>query len=48
MTRRPAWCAVLAVLILNVRTDSESPWPVRFTDVAEIAGLVHTSVYGES
>ena len=37
--------SVLA-LILLVRFDAESPWPVQFTDIAASAGLTHPSVYG--
>jgi hypothetical protein len=35
-----------AVLAAGIRADTE-PWPVRFTDVAQQAGLVHSSVYGD-
>jgi hypothetical protein len=42
-----AACAVALLTIPGVQTAAP-PWPVRFTDVAEQAGLVHPSVYGET
>jgi hypothetical protein len=38
-------CALLAVA--SVRAGRDTPWPVRFTDVAEAAGLTRPSIYGE-
>jgi len=43
----PAACGVSLLTIAAAQTPT-SQWPVRFTDVAEQAGLTHPSVYGET
>ena len=48
MKRLAAWTCCAAVLtVLRAQTPA-APWPVRFSDVAEQAGLTHPSVYGET
>ena len=42
-----AVCCVAVLAITRAQTPTP-PWPVRFTDVAEKAGLTHPSVYGET
>ena len=42
-----AVCCVAVLAITRAQTPTP-PWPVRFTDVAEQAGLTHPSVYGET
>jgi enediyne biosynthesis protein E4 len=42
-----AVCSVALLTVARAQTPM-APWPVRFTDVAEKAGLTHPSVYGET
>jgi enediyne biosynthesis protein E4 len=42
------WYGAAAILATGLVSGAEAPWPVRFTDVAEHAGLVHASVYGDT
>jgi hypothetical protein len=47
--KRLAACACCAVVLTVLRAQTPAaPWPVRFSDVAEQAGLTHPSVYGEA
>ena len=41
-----AAAAALAGMVLAGPVPVETPWPVRFTDVAAAAGLIHPAVYG--
>ena len=39
--------AALALFAADRQGPAGAPWPVRFSDVAESAGLVHPSIYGD-
>ena len=43
-----AAACLAAVLTLTRAQAPASPWPVQFTDIAEQAGLVHPSIYGDT
>ena len=43
-----AWACCAALLTVSRAQTPEAPWPVRFSDVAQQAGLTHPSVYGET
>jgi hypothetical protein len=51
-TREPRTCglcvcaAAIAVATIAAGQSTDPSWPVRFTDVAERAGLTHPSIYG--
>src|SRR6185503_235147 len=38
--------AVIAIATIAAGQSTDPSWPVRFTDVAERAGLTHPSIYG--
>ena len=48
MRRALAVSACAALLAAAMPDAQETPWSVRFTDVAHSAGLTHPSVYGET
>jgi enediyne biosynthesis protein E4 len=49
MTVRAASCCVAAVVSLAAQQPAVNPgWPVRFTDVAESAGLTRPTIYGDA
>src|ERR687897_772625 len=41
-------CVAAAAVLALVTPSTESAWGVRFTDVAESAGLRHPTVYGDA